>query len=133
MCIDSNCCVRQYCGPARPFHMAILDNNQREVCQCIFSLSYNYLYVPPLFSFPCICRLGFEFSLYVLTHFLCLPRLVFVCQVIHLDRPLRCSCWCCFCCLQKVEVQSPPGTVIGYVEQVSFFFLEGDWFCWLLF
>ena len=66
---ESNCCARQYCGPARPFSMSILDNNQQEV--------------------------------------------------IHLERPYRCSAWCCFCCLQKMEVQSPPGTVIGYVEQVS--------------
>lgn len=38
-------------------------------------------------------------------------------EVMRLDRPLRCSsCWYP-CCLQKVEVQSPPGTVIGTVEQ----------------
>ena len=66
--IDSNCCIRQYCGPSRPFSMAIIDNNQREV--------------------------------------------------IHIERFLRCTSCLCFCCLQKVEVQSPPGTIIGYVEQV---------------
>ncbi|KAL8559225.1 hypothetical protein ACOMHN_040349 [Nucella lapillus] len=38
-------------------------------------------------------------------------------QLIHLERPLRCSCCLCFCCLQKMEVQAPPGTVIGYVRQ----------------
>ena len=38
-------------------------------------------------------------------------------EVIHLSRPLRCQCCCCPCCLQEIEVQSPPGTVIGYVEQ----------------
>ena len=39
-------------------------------------------------------------------------------QVIHLDRPCRCSDPLCgFCCLQEIEVQSPPGTVIGYVKQ----------------
>ncbi|KAF6020102.1 hypothetical protein EB796_021599 [Bugula neritina] len=38
-------------------------------------------------------------------------------EVMHLSRPLRCStCWCpCF--LQRVEVQAPPGEVIGYVKQ----------------
>lgn len=38
-------------------------------------------------------------------------------EVIHLNRPLRCdSCWCpCF--LQRVEVESPPGTIVGYVAQ----------------
>lgn len=38
-------------------------------------------------------------------------------EVIHLNRPLRCSS--CFfpCCLQEIEVQSPPGTVIGYCVQ----------------
>ena len=38
-------------------------------------------------------------------------------EVIHLVRPLRCQ-GCCFpCCLQELEVHSPPGTIIGYVEQ----------------
>uniref|UniRef100_A0A8C3A7J1 Phospholipid scramblase n=1 Tax=Cyclopterus lumpus TaxID=8103 RepID=A0A8C3A7J1_CYCLU len=37
-------------------------------------------------------------------------------EVIRLIRPLRCvSCWCP-CCLQEMEVQSPPGTTIGYVK-----------------
>ena len=38
-------------------------------------------------------------------------------EVIHLTRPLRCSS--CFfpCCLQEIEVQSPPGTVLGYCAQ----------------
>lgn len=38
-------------------------------------------------------------------------------QVLTLTRPLRCSCCCCPCCLQTLEVQSPPGSPIGYVEQ----------------
>ena len=38
-------------------------------------------------------------------------------EVIHLERPLRCMAWCCFCCLQEMEVQSPPGTTIGYIKQ----------------
>uniref|UniRef100_A0A8C9SGT9 Phospholipid scramblase n=1 Tax=Scleropages formosus TaxID=113540 RepID=A0A8C9SGT9_SCLFO len=39
------------------------------------------------------------------------------CEVIQLVRPFRCnSCWCP-CCLQELEVQAPPGTVIGYVVQ----------------
>ncbi|XP_071085058.1 phospholipid scramblase 2-like [Haliotis cracherodii] len=38
-------------------------------------------------------------------------------EVMHLSRPLRCNtCWCP-CCLQVIEVQAPPGTVIGYVKQ----------------
>ena len=37
--------------------------------------------------------------------------------MIHLVRPYRCSGWCCFCCLQTMEVQSPPGTNIGYIKQ----------------
>ena len=41
-------------------------------------------------------------------------------EVIHLERPFRCCAWCCccFCCLQTIKVQSPPGTIIGYVDQV---------------
>ena len=38
-------------------------------------------------------------------------------EVIHLNRPLRCQGCCCPCCLQELEVSSPPGTVIGKVEQ----------------
>lgn len=38
-------------------------------------------------------------------------------EVIHLTRPLRCSSCCFPCCLQEIEVQSPPGTVIGYCVQ----------------
>ena len=38
-------------------------------------------------------------------------------EVIHLERPYRCSAWCCFCCLQELEVQAPPGQVVGYVKQ----------------
>ena len=65
---DSNCCLRQYCGPSRPFDMTILDNSKREV--------------------------------------------------IHIKRPLMCSSSLCgFCCLQKMEVESPPGTLVGYVKQ----------------
>ncbi|XP_030042961.1 phospholipid scramblase 2 [Microcaecilia unicolor] len=38
-------------------------------------------------------------------------------EVIRLIRPFRCvSCWCP-CCLQEMEVQSPPGTTIGFVTQ----------------
>ncbi|XP_020614697.1 phospholipid scramblase 1-like isoform X2 [Orbicella faveolata] len=38
-------------------------------------------------------------------------------EVIHLSRPVRCQCCWWPCCLQEIEIQSPPGTVIGYVEQ----------------
>lgn len=38
-------------------------------------------------------------------------------EVIHLSSPLRCdTCWFP-CCLKKVEVQAPPGQVIGYIKQ----------------
>ncbi|GLH02244.1 Phospholipid scramblase [Gryllus bimaculatus] len=38
-------------------------------------------------------------------------------EVIHMNRPLACdSCWFP-CCLQSMEVSSPPGTVVGRVEQ----------------
>merc|ERR1719500_2228285 len=38
-------------------------------------------------------------------------------EVIHLNRPLRCD-MCCFpCCLQEMEVSSPPGTIIGTISQ----------------
>ncbi|XP_027789540.2 phospholipid scramblase 1-like [Marmota flaviventris] len=38
-------------------------------------------------------------------------------EIIILKRPLRCNS--CFfpCCLQKIEVQAPPGVPIGYVSQ----------------
>ncbi|KAB0799175.1 hypothetical protein PPYR_07055 [Photinus pyralis] len=38
-------------------------------------------------------------------------------EVMHFHRPLACtSCWFP-CCLQEMEVSSPPGTIIGTVEQ----------------
>lgn len=38
-------------------------------------------------------------------------------EVIHLNRPLACdSCWFP-CCLQRMDVSSPPGTIIGSIEQ----------------
>ena len=39
---------------------------------------------------------------------------------LRLSRPFRCTCSCCFaycCCLQKMDVFSPPGTLVGTVEQ----------------
>lgn len=38
-------------------------------------------------------------------------------EVLHLVRPLRCQSCCFPCCLQELEVHSPPGTIIGTVEQ----------------
>ncbi|XP_075058012.1 phospholipid scramblase 1-like isoform X2 [Mixophyes fleayi] len=38
-------------------------------------------------------------------------------EIIRIHRPFRCSTCCFPCCLQKLEVQSPPGTIIGYVTQ----------------
>ncbi|XP_043851381.1 phospholipid scramblase 1-like [Dromiciops gliroides] len=38
-------------------------------------------------------------------------------EVITFDRPLRCGSCCCPCCLQKLEIQSPPGVPIGYIVQ----------------
>ncbi|XP_053565981.1 phospholipid scramblase 1 [Bombina bombina] len=38
-------------------------------------------------------------------------------EIIRVQRPLRCSSCCFPCCLQKLEVQAPPGTPIGYVIQ----------------
>ncbi|XP_032080869.1 phospholipid scramblase 1-like isoform X2 [Thamnophis elegans] len=39
--------------------------------------------------------------------------------VIQVSREFHCVCCCCpcICCLQKLEVQAPLGTVIGYVKQ----------------
>ncbi|XP_060623749.2 phospholipid scramblase 2-like isoform X1 [Anolis sagrei] len=39
--------------------------------------------------------------------------------VMQLSRAFHCSICCCpcICCLQELEVQAPPGTVIGYVKQ----------------
>lgn len=38
-------------------------------------------------------------------------------EIIHLERPLRCSsCWCP-CCLQEMQVFAPPNNFIGKIEQ----------------
>ncbi|XP_026804551.1 phospholipid scramblase 2 [Rhopalosiphum maidis] len=38
-------------------------------------------------------------------------------EIIHLSRPLACDSFCFPCCLQKIEVFSPPGFLVGIVEQ----------------
>ncbi|XP_072474334.1 phospholipid scramblase 2-like isoform X2 [Notamacropus eugenii] len=38
-------------------------------------------------------------------------------EVITCERPLRCVSCCYPCCLQKLEIQSPPGVPVGYVIQ----------------
>ncbi|EFB28953.1 hypothetical protein PANDA_007809, partial [Ailuropoda melanoleuca] len=38
-------------------------------------------------------------------------------EVITLERPLKCDCCCCPCCLQEVTIYAPPGVPIGYVIQ----------------
>ncbi|XP_055315309.1 phospholipid scramblase 2-like isoform X2 [Sitodiplosis mosellana] len=38
-------------------------------------------------------------------------------EVIHFRRPLRCQSCCFPCCLQVIEVFSPPGELLGTVEQ----------------
>jgi hypothetical protein len=39
-------------------------------------------------------------------------------EVIHLERPCRCGGCCCPCHLNVLEVQAPPGNVIGYVNEL---------------
>uniref|UniRef100_A0A8C3AU32 Phospholipid scramblase n=1 Tax=Cyclopterus lumpus TaxID=8103 RepID=A0A8C3AU32_CYCLU len=38
-------------------------------------------------------------------------------EVITVTRPLKCMACCFPCCLQELEVQSPPGNTVGYVKQ----------------
>lgn len=38
-------------------------------------------------------------------------------EAMHLARPLACGSCCYPCCLQSIEVQAPPGIVVGTVEQ----------------
>ncbi|MBN3326795.1 PLS1 scramblase, partial [Atractosteus spatula] len=38
-------------------------------------------------------------------------------EVITVTRPLNCDRCCCPCCLQELEIQSPPGNTVGYVIQ----------------
>ncbi|KAF5280170.1 hypothetical protein FQR65_LT15033 [Abscondita terminalis] len=38
-------------------------------------------------------------------------------EVIHMTRPFACQAFCFFCCLQSMEVFSPPGTPVGVIEQ----------------
>ncbi|XP_040830842.1 phospholipid scramblase 1-like [Ochotona curzoniae] len=39
-------------------------------------------------------------------------------EVITMERPLKCTCCCSPCCLQKLEIQAPRGVPIGYVAQI---------------
>lgn len=38
-------------------------------------------------------------------------------DVIHLSRPLACDSCCFPCCLQSIDIQAPPGNIVGRVEQ----------------
>ncbi|XP_061096927.1 phospholipid scramblase 1 isoform X1 [Conger conger] len=38
-------------------------------------------------------------------------------EVITVTRPLKCMSCCFPCCLQELEVQSPPGNTVGYITQ----------------
>ncbi|XP_053523212.1 phospholipid scramblase 1-like, partial [Artibeus jamaicensis] len=40
-------------------------------------------------------------------------------EVITLEKPLTCASCCCPCCLQEIEIYSPPGTLIGYVIRAA--------------
>lgn len=42
---------------------------------------------------------------------------VYMNEVIHLYRPLACDSCCCPCCLQSIEISSPPGNPIGSIHQ----------------
>ncbi|KAM7132043.1 phospholipid scramblase 2-like isoform 1-T2 [Molossus nigricans] len=44
-------------------------------------------------------------------------------EVITLERPLRCNCFCLSCCLQEIKVCAPPGTPIGYITQTKHLYL----------
>ncbi|XP_064476116.1 phospholipid scramblase 1-like [Ornithodoros turicata] len=38
-------------------------------------------------------------------------------EVMRMCRPLRCNSWICFCCLQEIRVEAPPGRSIGHIKQ----------------
>ncbi|KAK5638825.1 hypothetical protein RI129_013120 [Pyrocoelia pectoralis] len=38
-------------------------------------------------------------------------------QVVQISRPIACQACCFPCCLQKMEVSAPPGTVVGLIDQ----------------
>ncbi|CAL9684642.1 unnamed protein product [Knipowitschia caucasica] len=38
-------------------------------------------------------------------------------EILTVIRPVKCGSCCFPCCLQEVEIQSPPGVPIGYIEQ----------------
>jgi len=38
-------------------------------------------------------------------------------EIMEFNRPYRCDCCCCPCCLQELEVQAPVDTVIGKIKQ----------------
>lgn len=43
-------------------------------------------------------------------------------EIIHFYRPLRCTGCCYPCCMQSIEIASPPGEIIGHVKE--------EWTCW---
>lgn len=57
----------------------------------------------------CCCGSGRPFEMSVLDY-----RNV---EVMRFFRPLRCDLCCFCCCLQEMQVQAPPGTIVGSIRQ----------------
>ncbi|XP_063296810.1 phospholipid scramblase 2-like [Pelobates fuscus] len=43
---QSNCCLRMFCGPSRPFVITIVDNTGREVIKLLRPLRCSYCFIP---------------------------------------------------------------------------------------
>ncbi|XP_069753495.1 phospholipid scramblase 1-like isoform X1 [Narcine bancroftii] len=83
-------------------------NNRYEITNKIGQQMY-YAFEKSNLCCRLFCGLRRSFKIYIVDNF--------GTEVMCLKRPLRCDHCCCPCYLQKLEVQAPPGELIGYVVQ----------------
>ena len=97
-------------------------------CSLVLSLILYYMHVCKLYSYSLMIKyilICFFQDTDCCTRICCGPARAFEMkildnsqrEVIHLSRPFRCTACCFPCCLQELEVCSPPGTPVGYVVQ----------------
>lgn len=115
---DTDCCTRQCCGPSRPFDMTIKNLQGTEVIH-LYRLCLNTFFIQFKYQKTATSENSFHTNSATYTRdkiFLDISTYT-PAQSAFPCRPLRCQSCLVPCCLQELEVSSPPGSVIGRVEQ----------------
>lgn len=120
---ENDCLSRQCCGPLRPFTIHVLDNFGQEVitvtrplkCMscffpcCLQEVSETTLWHAHIMSMKLQCSRWFLFTISIIVYIQC--RLVFLWGYGYKSHSVLPQS------LAQLEVQSPPGNTVGYVQQ----------------